>query len=155
MFGFFAARSLGPGETVCLNYETLVYCNLDDEKEKRRAYGERIMAVTVQTFTKWATQIPDKVTVGSRVERTAWIVPAPFCATRYVNDARYYVGDRTPLGERGLQPHQKNVDFEQMLYTDNPRDIVDHKIMRLQALQNISAVENFDADYNAAYMFPQ
>lgn len=49
----------------------------------------------MQTLIKLATQIPDKVKEENDRGRTILIGPAPFSAARYVNDARYCIGDRT------------------------------------------------------------
>lgn len=98
-FGLLAARSFGSGKTIDLYEGTLGCKNLVDEKQKWKASGEGIMASTVQTFIKWENNILDKVADETGVERTAWIVPAPFCATGYVNDSRYFVGDGTLLVE--------------------------------------------------------
>lgn len=113
------------------------------------------MAITVQTFTKWAIGIQDKETDKTGVKHIAKIVPSLFCATRYANEARYCVEDRTLLEERRLQPRQKNVVFKHILHLDVPRDIVVQKIIRLRALQNVSVGLKVCADYGAAYMFPQ
>lgn len=50
------------------------------------------MTVTDETCTKWEIQIPDKVTDVLETKRTTRIVPAPFCATKYMIVARYLVG---------------------------------------------------------------
>lgn len=77
------------------------------------------------------------------------------CATSYVKGSRYCIEDRTLVGERRLQPPQKSVELEQMLYTDNSRDKVYHNIVRQQALRNVSAGEAFHVNYGSAYMFLQ
>lgn len=100
----FAARGFGIGETIRQYYGTLVYRNLVNEKQKWKAYGNGIMSVTVQKFIKWAIRLSDKVTDEIGMEQTAWKVPALFSAKMYVNDAKYLVGDRTPVEEKKYNP---------------------------------------------------
>lgn len=126
---------------------TPVYSSLVEKKQKWKAYGERIMEATVQTSMKRAIQSPDKVTIWIGVERASWIAPASIWRNHFVMDSRYWVGHRSPPEKRRLQPRQKNSNFEQMLYPRNPWDIVNHLIMRLQALQNDFAWEGFYANY--------
>lgn len=58
------------------------------------------MSVTAHTITEWEIRIPDKVTDGTGTEKTVWIVPVPFSATRYVNDVRHLGEDTNPLEQR-------------------------------------------------------
>lgn len=60
----------GTGETIGKYYETLVYSNLVTEKQKLKTYGDRIMSVTIQKFTKWAVRIHEKVSDGNETEQT-------------------------------------------------------------------------------------
>lgn len=50
--GLFTAKDFGTGKNIELYYGILVYSNLVNENQKWKAYGERIIPVTVQTFTK-------------------------------------------------------------------------------------------------------
>lgn len=56
------------------------------------------MSGTIQTFAILEVRVADKRTDGNWTEQTVQIVPAPFWATMYVNDDRYHVEDRTPVG---------------------------------------------------------
>lgn len=61
----------------------------------------------MQTFTRWTIQILDRVTNETRFRRTERLFFAPFCVTKYVNDARYCVGERTLPGREDYNPVRK------------------------------------------------
>lgn len=52
------------------------------------------MSVNVQTVPKPGACITDNVEDGNGPEQLVWIIPALFCATKYMNDARCQEGDR-------------------------------------------------------------
>lgn len=72
-------------------YRTMEYRIRVNKKHKWSAYEKRIISITVQTFIKGKVRILDMVVDRNGTEQTVWKVPAPFCATKYVNDARYLV----------------------------------------------------------------
>lgn len=97
------------------------------------------MSATVDKSTKLRIRTSDKVIDGAGIERTAWIVLAPFSESGYVDNARYCVGNETPDEQRRLQPRR----IEQTICPNSPQDYADHKIMRLWAIQNISSGNDF------------
>lgn len=88
-----AEKGFRIGETVHPYYRTLIYSNLVEDKLKQNAYGEDTMSGTIYTLTKWVTRIPDNVTDRPAEERMACVVPALFCATSFLSDARYRTGN--------------------------------------------------------------
>lgn len=109
---WFAAISFGSGEIIRLYCVTLVYSSQVSERQERKEHGEGIMSVIVQTLTKWKVRIPDKVRDENRTYQSALIVRAPFCVTRYVNDAMYCVEGETTTEDNTFGPYEYNVAFE-------------------------------------------
>lgn len=89
------------------------------------------MSVTVETLTKLEIRLPDKVTDGTGTDLSSWIGLAPFCATRYVKDEMFLVGDRTPGEKKRSETRRKNVDFEPAFCTSSPLGFVDQKFTKL------------------------
>lgn len=104
-----------------------------------------------QTLTKWAVHIPYKATNWNDMEQTVCIVPALFCAKRYVNDARYRVGHRTALDGRRSRPRESNVVFEQIFCSNSQLQCADQNSMTSKAFQNVCCGEMFCADYGESY----
>lgn len=48
------------------------------------------MPLTTEIFQKWASELPMKVIEKAVVKQKAYILPAPFWATHYINDARHF-----------------------------------------------------------------
>lgn len=66
-FDLLSASSYEPGDIANLYYGTLIISNLVHSRQNWKAHGKRIKAVTVQSFTKWAIQIPNKARNGTGV----------------------------------------------------------------------------------------
>lgn len=49
----------------------------------------------MEQFSKWLFSIPDTLVDERGVDRTLWIVPAPFLCMRYIKDTRYRAEDET------------------------------------------------------------
>lgn len=85
--------------------------------------------------------------------KTTYIIIAQFWTTRYMDDARYCVGDRTPVEDRILRPHQDNEVFEQMSCPNSPLVYASQIIMTLKGSGSIFIHEEFNADYSENYTF--
>lgn len=59
------ARGFGTGEILRRYYGTVDYSNLVNKKQKWKVFGKGIMSVSVQTFTKCAVHVPEKVKDGN------------------------------------------------------------------------------------------
>lgn len=61
----FAGRPIGAGEDVGYYYGSLVYPDIGRERHLKKIYGDDVLAVTVEHFSKWALKILG-ATVDSR-----------------------------------------------------------------------------------------
>lgn len=112
------------------------------------------MSVTVKWLPEWAVHIPENMTDGNETEQTVWMIPAVFCDTRYVDDARYPVAERTIVEERKLRPSQNKLFLNKTVYHNRSLEYVDHDIKNSKALRNICIGEELYADYEERHSFP-
>lgn len=94
------ARGIGTRGTIGQYYRTIVYSNLISRKQNWNTYGQGIIHVTIQAFMACKVRIPDQVTDGGGTKQSAQNVPASFRATKYVNDVRYRMWDRTAVEDK-------------------------------------------------------
>lgn len=151
--GLFSMRNIGAGETISYYYGSVVYSDLSGKPQKHRTYGEGVMAVTVQDFEKWAYKLDDRVVPVGGQSRTVWLVPAPFCVSRFMNDPRYLPGDKDGAQVREGVNREANVMFETSGSPSNPRDFEDHKILAVVATKNIVRGQEIFVNYGNAYDF--
>lgn len=85
-------------------------------------------------FHQWVVRITDKVMDRNGIKIT-WIVSALIWTTRFVSDARYRVGDRTPVEDKWLRPCENHVVFKQALSPYSPLDFDNHKNTPCKALR--------------------
>ena len=151
--GLFATRAFAERELVGYFYGTLVYEDLSTASGHRPSvYGEGSMAVPVKEFQKWCLQLRMTGPDGNPI----WIYPAPFCAMRYINDARYLVGEPgRPTDDRLAQnPHvyrQNNVEFFDPSHKNNRSDIGRYTLVRVRTLSKIKAGDELLVDYGSGY----
>lgn len=67
-------------------YGLLVYENLRSGASRLKTYGQSIMKITKKRLLKLANRLLAMTKDSNRVQHSVEIVPAPFCALRYVND---------------------------------------------------------------------
>lgn len=93
--------------------------------------------------------LDDKVAVNTAVDHSVWIVPALFCVTCYINDARYLPKDGFAQNRSVRKP---NVDLEQNFMIDTARDMTFHTILTVKLTRNINNEEktflHYGIDYN-------
>lgn len=85
----FAALPVGKGEIVIYYYGLLVCEYLSFSGTHFKTFEESVVKVTIDTFMKWMSRIPETATDRHIVQHSVWKVPAPFCAIRYVENRRY------------------------------------------------------------------
>jgi len=151
--GLFAMRNFGRGEVIGHYYGSLVYSDLTRQPRSMKTYGEGYMAVTMEVFSSWAMQIKDDVKDKDGHVHQVWVVPAPFCTMRYINDARYLPGDRASDEEKSERPRKPNVLFEQNDVGSSATELYKHTLLKVKATRNISANEELYANYGASYQF--
>lgn len=84
----FAVRPIGKISIVKYNYGSFVYKNLSSGGYSFKKYGESTMKVRKDTFLKWMNWPPEMAMDRNMVQHPVWMVPASFCAVRYMNDGR-------------------------------------------------------------------
>lgn len=102
------------------------------------------MGVTVSDFEKWAINVKYSFTDKKEVVNGACIVPAPFCITRCINNARYLRSDEADMIVKKLSVRKPNVKFLQMFDAETSCDLTSQTPIVVVALWNIKhAGESF------------
>lgn len=70
-----------------------MYEDLYQRQKTANSYSEHTTAVTLSTFENWTKQWLEIVIDRYQVEHPVWIVPASFCAMRYINEGLCFAGD--------------------------------------------------------------
>ena len=166
--GLFALRTFGPSTVIGYYYGSLVYSNLAGSPQRYRTYGEGLMRVMVENFETWSMKMEDKVVGKDVVAHDVWIVPAPWCATRYINDARYVEGDltdRTGLvkpprvpkkgKDLGSGPYLRvpNVELKMVGPTDSPAELSEYTVCSVSTIREVKRGEEFFTSYGPDYDF--
>lgn len=79
-----AARLVGKGSVVGNYHSSLVYDDFSSGGSRFRTYSESMMKVMRDTFLKWINGLLETVPDWGTVRYPVWLLPAPFCTTRYV-----------------------------------------------------------------------
>ena len=108
------------------------------------------MGTTVDTFETWSMRIDRKIRGKDGTWRTVWVVPAPWCVTRYINDARYIEGDSTPIHQRTRKP---NVEYDTLVPKDEEFNIGQFNACAIKTTRNIAKGEELFASYGEGYNF--
>lgn len=78
---------------VCYDYGFMVFADLCRTQSTRVTYNDRFVEVTNRTIQIWASYPHEKSVYRCIVEQDMWIVLAPFCAMRYINDGGLLLED--------------------------------------------------------------
>lgn len=148
--GLFAGRNFAKGEIVGFYYGTLLYVDMDKPRNRNKIIGYGSMAVDASDFSKWALRITHgRGIVIDKKPRHIWIVPARFCAMRFVNDPRYLADEKVPpLGQR----RTANAIFEQKSAILRPGDVGNHTIEVVRTIRDVRRGEEFLTDYGNDYI---
>ena len=155
--GIFTKVRIPPDTVIGYYYGAVVYVNLSINKARRPGtYGEGILEFDVNDFEKWAVELNRKTETG----QTVWIFPAPFCAMRMINDARYRedeVGRPTRAQIAANPDHYRhnNVRFHDVSNRQSMSDFRSHGMVEIRSLRNvIPAGSELFVDYGPQYKFP-
>ena len=85
----------------------MVYGDIGKKVRLSRTYGEGLLAVNPSQFNKWSISGRHEFISTNGDKFGGWIFPAPFCACRFLNDARYHESDKSTQDER-----KKSKDFK-------------------------------------------
>jgi len=146
--GLFAAKSFPKGATICFYYGTLVYSDLGKHHTSQMMYGTGIMAVNATDFIRYSMSIGN-VLLRKHGQRECFIVAAPFCAARHINDPVYLQGDP----EIDIAPENArlaNVKFAKLdaRVRNYP---VQHYVVTVKAVRDIVAGDELYVDYGTRY----
>ena len=147
--GIFTTRRFGVNEVVGHYYGTLVYGGMPVERTRSGTHGEGIMAFNGEEFAKWALELtwtlpPRGQTAKTKQDgTTVWIYPAPFCAMRFINDARRTDKEPRPpqtgTAANVTPDRQNNVRFRPIPRPDNATPLRKSSVVRVVAMVNIPA----------------
>lgn len=110
--------------------------------------GERIWSDTVSDFEKWAIEL-DHINKDRQDFQKFWIVPAQFCASRFINDPRLIAGE---LQEDPVRT--ATVNFEILSDIKTVDHLMSHCAMNVVATRNIARGDDIFLNYVPTYFFP-
>lgn len=67
------------------------------------------MQATAQSFRKWAVELKSKAPESRSRKYSFWVVPAPFCAMRFVSDPQYMETDKKGTKTGGIVDRKPKV----------------------------------------------
>lgn len=107
----------------------------------------------METFRKLANELNERVTEKHGVVHKIWIVHVPFCAVRYLNDARYLLGNTTQNSGNWQDLRQNSVKFLQSKSPSSPTEFSSFRTFSILTLRSISIGEVLLLYYENKYDF--
>lgn len=150
--GAFSACTISKMETIGAYYGSLVCIDLSEKPLGMHAYGEGTMEVAVDAFNRPTIALHDIVTDRCGVEHSRWILAEPICATGFIGDARYLLGDTTPTNFAQLPPRFSNF-FQHKMSSIAPSDPTHFRTTAVVAEEQMVAGEEFFVELSRAIMF--
>ena len=153
--GVFASKPIYQGNTIAYYYGALVYTNLSTRPQYSKLYGlGGMMGVDVKGFRQKAVRCkgPEHDTGGDEWPATYYIVPAPFCAAGFINDAKYMDGDEEM--EKKEVPgscRTNNAKLRMRTSARTIRDIAKYTVCYVVATRDIKIGEEIYMDYRRQY----
>ncbi len=118
-----------------------------------KTYGEGVLAVNPSQFNKWSISLHHEF-ISTNVDKFGgWIFPAPFCACRFINDARYHDSDNSTQDERKMNPRSSNVDSLVDRRARLNRDFERYNVVSIRTTRTVKAGEELYMDYGEDYDF--
>lgn len=149
----FANGAFGNVEMVGHYHGSLVHSDLTKERHKMQTYEEGLSQVTADIFKMWGNELAERMTDSDGNEHKVWIVPAPFCAMQYVNDARYLPGNATTESKSLEKPRENNVHFWQVMSPSTLKEFGEFTVLGVHAVHNISLDEELPVNYGRSTTF--
>lgn len=113
------------------------------------------MNVVWETFLKRTSRFLETLTDWNIMHHSMWIVPASFCAMRYMNDGRCLPGDEAPEGEKLQKEQRKDVKFYQTGSRSSAASLRTYMQSAVRASRNLKYGEELFVDYGNNYEFIQ
>lgn len=100
MLGWFATGAI-PKENILGYYHgSLVQTVKTGKQVKRNTHDNGVMQVAAKRLRKYMNEIPEKLADKEGADQKVWIIRAPLCVMRHINDARYFSEDTISEFER-------------------------------------------------------
>lgn len=138
---------------ITYHYGSFIYSYRCGQEKLNKRYGKGVLVVNVEQSSKWAFKISNTVVGGKCVERTAWIVPVPFCRMCHSNDTGYLSKYKTQDIVRRSRPRLNNVSFVQMMSLVNRSKLKLCCIIAFNTLRNTHRSEEHFPIYCSDYKF--
>ena len=154
-YGLFTTQARKTGDVVLPFYGTLLYKDVGSMRVLRSVHGFEPYTVTPELIRKFAVQLRDKVDDRKGASHEVYVCPAPFCASRYINDPRYNVGDpdmSLPMASQRT-PNLKLVESSQYGYGVDAKSLRNVDLLVFEAARDIAEGDELYWDYGPEYMF--
>lgn len=79
----------------------------------------------------WGHHSHEKVVQRDKVQHNVWILPAPFCAMRYVNNGRYLTADDDQELDHVRNMPKNNVELYRSRFWEGPFCVQSHRILAI------------------------
>ena len=152
--GIFTTVRIPPDTVIGYYYGSLVYDNMSVNQSRRpTTYGEGHLQFEVKEFVKWALQLKTTAPNGESV----WIFPAPFCAMKMINDARYREDEvgRPTREEIAANPYHyryNNVKYNDVSHRQSMSDYRSYGLVEVKSLGHVIPAGNeLFVDYGSNY----
>lgn len=137
--GVFSINARQAGECVAYYYGAIVYGDIGGTNPLLKRYGTGILSCSSDDYNKWANNLGFEFTDSFNNRYDGYVVPAPFCIARYINDPRYRNGDKEKTsvdpdthmldetkqskGTKGTKQNAKNTAAQTKNSQDNHEDV--------------------------------
>lgn len=91
----YACRKIGKCNVVGYYFGSLLYANLNKERETTNIYRQGLLQVTAETFQWWSNELPEMLIKRNGIEHEIQIVSALVCAMQCTSQSSYLVGEAT------------------------------------------------------------
>ena len=145
--GVFAEKSFAEGALVGHYYGTFVYGNLGSSSSSVKSYGEGCLSVTKNQFLKYAANCTHEFTTSDGIKKKCWVVAAPWCVTRYINDCNYLPGDKSSRTEKQKNRRIQNCMFVQNKNLNTDEAVTSYQLLEVRTLVPIARGDEFFLDY--------
>ena len=143
-------KSYVKGDIIGYYYGSLVYGDLGAKRRLHKKYGTGILSVSTPEFDRWAMKISYQFADADSNMYEGFVVAAPFCVCRYLNDPRYLPGEDVPKAKKRVD----NAVFKAKRTARWNRDFEMYDALQVVAKTDIRIGEELCVNYGAEYNFP-
>lgn len=160
--GVFTTKPRAKGDVIGYYYGALVYGDLGTNRRLLKRYGTGILSCTSEDFDIWANQLAHPFTDNKNNQYDGYIIPAPFCVTRYINDEQYTDGDKEKhlltkkssenSSEKAFNRRRRNVRFVEDTGARSNRCYEKYSSLAVVAMRDIAEGEELYVHYSNDYI---